>query len=221
MQTAHELFIHELTDILDAEQKLVEALGKQAEESSRPDLQKAFQSHQQQTQKQVERLQQCFEILEEEAEETECKGIGGLIAEHDSFMEEEEPSEDLIDIFNAAAATKVESYEICAYESLINLAEQMDHTKVVRLLNQNLKEEQQTLKKMQGLLKKLKPENLGMEDEEEEDEDMDESMEGDEEENASADADEADDEGSSNHDSGRRAAKKSNAGSKPRRGKAA
>lgn len=58
MQTAHEMFIHELTDMLDAEQNLVEALGKQSEESSRPDLQKAFQSHQAQTEKQVERLRQ-------------------------------------------------------------------------------------------------------------------------------------------------------------------
>ena len=36
MQTGHELFIHELQDLLDAEQQLVEALGEQAEESSRP-----------------------------------------------------------------------------------------------------------------------------------------------------------------------------------------
>ncbi len=63
MQTAHELFIHELTDILDAERRLVEALGKQAEECSRPDLKKAFETHQAQTQKQVERLEQAFESL--------------------------------------------------------------------------------------------------------------------------------------------------------------
>src|SRR4051794_13947630 len=106
MQTAQELFVHGLTDMLDAEQKLVEALGKQAEESSRPDLQKAFQSHQQQTQKQVERLQQCFDLLDEEAQESECKGIAGIIEEHDTFTEQEDPSEDLLDIFNAAAATK-------------------------------------------------------------------------------------------------------------------
>lgn len=214
MQTARELFVHELTDILDAEQKLVEALANQAEESSRPDLQKAFQTHQQQTQKQVERLHQCFELLDEEPEETECKGIGGLIAEHDTFKEEEDPAEDLMDIFNAGAATKVESYEICAYESLINLAQQMDETKVVRLLNQNLKEEQQTLKKMQGFLKKLKPERLDMEEE-----DQDESMEEGGEEYASMDSsDEGDSSGASSQ---RRGAKKSSSSSKPRRGRAA
>ncbi len=174
MQSAHELFIHELQDMLDAEQQLVEALGAQAEESSRPDLQKAFQSHQAQTEKQVERLQQVFESIGEEAEEVECKGIRGLIEEHDHFKEEEEPAEDIMDIFNVGAAEKVESYEICAYESLIRLADEMGHTKASKLLSQNLKEEQATLKKMQAFSKKLKPENLGM-DEEDEEGDQDET----------------------------------------------
>jgi ferritin-like metal-binding protein YciE len=168
MQTAHELFVHELQDMLDAEQQLVEALGSQAEESSRPELRKAFQSHQAQTEKQVERLRQVFESIGEEPEEVECKGIRGLIEEHDHFMEEEDPADDIMDIFNTGAAEKVESYEICAYEGLIRLADLMGHTKASKLLNQNLKEEQQTLKKMQAFSKKLKPENMGMEDEEEE-----------------------------------------------------
>ncbi len=168
MQTAHEMFVHELTDMLDAEQKLVEALGKQADESSRPDLQKAFQSHQAQIEKQVERLRQCFELLGEEPEDAECKGIRGLIEEHDSFVEEQNPAEDLVDIFNSVAAAKVESYEIQAYQSLIRMADLMEHTKVSRLLNQTLKEEQQTLKKMEGFSRKLKPQNLGMGEEEEE-----------------------------------------------------
>jgi ferritin-like metal-binding protein YciE len=165
METAHELFIHELGDMLDAEKKLVEALGKQAEESSRPELQKAFQSHQAQTEKQVERLQQVFEDLGEQPEETECKGIKGLIEEHDAFQEED-PSEDLRDIFNVGAAVKVERYEISAYEGLIRLAQQMKHTKAVKLLNQNLKEEQQTARKMESFEKKLKPERMGMGEEE-------------------------------------------------------
>jgi len=215
MQTARELFIHELTDMLDAEQKLVEALGTQAEESSRSDLQKAFESHQQQTQKQVERLQQCFDLLDEEAEETECKGIAGIIAEHDTFAEEEEPSEDLMDIFNVGAATKVESYEIAAYEGLINLAQQLGETKVERLLNQNLKEEQATLKKMQGFSRKLKPQQLEMEEEDEED--SGEYAEADDE-----GYDSASDEESSTNSSGSRAGKKgSSSTAKPRRGKVA
>jgi ferritin-like metal-binding protein YciE len=169
MQTAHELFTHELADMLDAERKILEALSEQAEETTNPQLQKAFEAHRDQTETQVQRLEQCFEQLDEEPEETECAGIRGLIEEHDN-MKEEDPSEDILDVFNVAAATKVERYEITAYESLIRLSDMMGHTKVSRLLNQNLKEEQQTLKKMEGFAKKIKPERMGMGEDEEEEE---------------------------------------------------
>ena len=83
MQTAHELFLHELSDMLGAERKILEALDQQSEESSRPELKKAFDSHRQLTEKQIQRLEQTFESLEEEAGQAECKGIEGLVAEHD------------------------------------------------------------------------------------------------------------------------------------------
>ena len=98
MQTAHELFIHELNDMLDAERKLVEALGEQAENASNPQLQKALASHQAQTEKQVQRLEQAFESIEAEPEQTECKGIKGLIEEYETFKEQI-PSVDILDVF--------------------------------------------------------------------------------------------------------------------------
>ncbi len=162
MQTAHELFLHGLSDILDGERQLVEALTKHAEQASRPDLKKAFEAHRQQTEKQVQRLEQVFESLGERAEDTECKGIKGLIEEHETFMEED-PSPDLADIESVIGAAKVEAYEINEYEGLVRLGQQMGHRKAVQLLNQNLREEQQTLKKMQALGKKLKPQRTGME----------------------------------------------------------
>src|SRR4051812_22022289 len=167
IQTAHELYIHELTDMLSAEQQLVEALAEQAEAASNAQLKKAFESHRNQTIKQVERLQQCFQEIGEEPEQSECKGIKGLIEEFKSFAEEQDPSPDILDHFACGAAAKVEDYEICSYESLIELAESMDHTKAVRLLNQSLKEEESTLEKMEKFSEKLQPENLGMEEMEE------------------------------------------------------
>src|SRR5689334_5276340 len=165
MQTAKELFIHELTDMLDAEKKLIEALGELSEDDPRPELQKAFSAHQEQTQGHAERIQQVFQELGEEPEETECKGIKGLIEERESFKEED-PAEDILAAFDVGAAIKVESYEINAYTSLIDMAQDLGLNKAVKLLNQNLKEEQQTLKKMQAFQKKVKPENLGIEEEE-------------------------------------------------------
>ena len=167
MQTARDLFVHELQDMLDAEQKLVEALAEQEEASTNDQLEKAFASHRAQTEGQVERLREVFELIGEEPEETECKGIKGLIEEVHAFMEES-PTEDLVDAFNIGAAIKVESYEINAYESLIDMADDLGFDKAKKLLNQNLKEEEQTLKKMEGFHKKIKPENLGVAEEEEE-----------------------------------------------------
>ena len=166
MQTAHELFLHELGDILNAERNLVDALGEQAQAVTDEQLKKAIADHRAQTEKQVERLQQVFEDLGEEAEEEECKGVKGLVEEWKSFTEEEDPSDDILNVVTISAAAKVESYEINAYESLIQMAQDMDHTKAVKLLQQNLKEEQQTLKKMQTFARKIKPELSGMEEEE-------------------------------------------------------
>ena len=167
MQTGHELFIHELSDMLDAERQLVEALEKNASDSSRPELRKAFEQHRKETEGQIQRLEKCFELLDEQPEETECHGIRGLIEEKEAFTEED-PSQDLIDVFNCGAAIKVESYEICAYESLIDMAREMKHTKVAQLLSQSLKEERNTLKKMQTLSQKIKPNQMMMEEVEEE-----------------------------------------------------
>jgi ferritin-like metal-binding protein YciE len=170
MQTAHELFIHELTDMLSAERQLVEALGEQANNASNNQLKKAFESHRNQTEKQVERLERCFEELGEEPEETECKGIRGLIEEYQTFANEEDPAEDILDVFAIDAAKKVESYEINAYNSLIELADMMEHTKVSKLLQQNLREEESTREKMEKLGEKIQPERMGMEEEDQEEE---------------------------------------------------
>ena len=166
METGHELFVHGLNDMMDAEHQLVDALEELASDSSRPELKKAFQQHRKETEGKIERLEQCFELLGEDQEETECHGIRGIVAEKESFSEED-PSDDLVDVFNVGAAIKSESYEICEYQSLIDMAREMKHTKVAQLLSQNLKEEKATLKKMENFSKKVKPNQMMSEEEEE------------------------------------------------------
>ena len=165
MQTGHELFVHGLNDMMDAERQLIDALEELAGDSSRADLKKAFEQHRRETEGQIQRLKQCFELLGEVPEETECHGIRGLIAEKKAFSEED-PSEDLIDVFNVGAAIKTESYEICEYESLIDMAREMKHTKVAQLLGQNLQEEKATLKKMETLSERVKPNEMTNEEQE-------------------------------------------------------
>ena len=169
METGHEMFLHELQDMMDAEHQLVEALGELSEDSSRSDLKKAFEKHRSETEGQVNRLEKCFELLGEEPDGAECHGIRGLIAEKKAFAEEN-PSEDLVDVFNVGAGIKAETYEICAYESLIEMAREMKHSKVARLLNQNLRQEAATLKKMKSFSKKVKPAQMMSEEEQDQSE---------------------------------------------------
>jgi len=166
METARELFAHELADMLDAEKKLTEALSELAEQSENKELKKGFEQHRQQTEEHVQRIEQVFEELGESPESTECKGLAGLIEEQKSFQEEE-PSPEILDVFNIGAAQKVESYEIRAYESLIALAQELGLRRASQLLARTLKEEEQTLKKLQTLSRKVKPSQTGMEGEEE------------------------------------------------------
>jgi ferritin-like metal-binding protein YciE len=159
METGHELFVHGLSDMLDAEKQLVQALDDNSKDSSRRDLQDAFAQHLRETEGQIDRLQQCFELLGEQPEETQCHGVRGMIQEKQAFLEHN-PSEDLIDVFNVEAAIKLESYEICEYESLVEMAREMKHTKVAQLLSHNLKEEKAALKKMRAFSKKVEPHEM-------------------------------------------------------------
>lgn len=171
METAREFFVHELGDMLDAERKILEILEQQQDEVQNPKMQKAIEQHHAQTEKQIERLEQVFEEIGASVEGSECKGIEGLKQEKEAFMQED-PSENLVEAFNIGATIKVEHYEIAAYTGLIDLAEKMGEKKAVRLLNQNLREELQMLKKAEGFSSKFKPENMGMEEEIEEEEEI-------------------------------------------------
>jgi len=165
MQTGHELFVHGLSEMLDGERQLLVALQELESDSTNQQLKHAFAVHRKETQNQIERLNQSLELIGESPEPIQCKGIKGIIEEKKALMDED-PSEDILDVFNIRAAAKAEAYEICEYESLIQLSREMKHAKVAQLLSQTLKEEQAVLKKMEAFSKKIKPKEMMTEEEE-------------------------------------------------------
>jgi ferritin-like metal-binding protein YciE len=167
MESGQEFLVHQLKDILDGERKILRTLEEGIQESRLPELKRSFEQHHQQTEKQIQRLEQCFQELDEEPEQSECAGIKGIIEEKKLFMQQA-PSDKLIDLFNVGSASKIEHYEIAAYTGLIDLGQKMGERGVVRLLQQNLREEEQMLKKCESIIKKSKPEQLGAEEVEEE-----------------------------------------------------
>lgn len=161
MQTAWELFIHELRDALNFENKLIHVLGEQARETDREELQRAFTQHRKQTEQHAERLIDIFRELGETPEQADCKGIDGLKEEKLALLKEN-PSKELLDLINVNAGIKVERYEISAYESLVALAKELGATRSADLLQQTLREEEQTLHLLQEFSPRLMPKRLGI-----------------------------------------------------------
>jgi ferritin-like metal-binding protein YciE len=155
MTNPRELFLHELGDILYAEQMLVRTLPQLEQEASDAELAKGFQQHAKETRQQVENLQKAFRKLGEPVKAEKCPGLEGIKAEHDQFVQQESPAPEVLDSFLTGAAARTEHYEIASYEGLITMARAMGERDVVQLLDKNLKQEKETLKKVNSISKRL------------------------------------------------------------------
>src|SRR6185312_2568285 len=148
--TLHDAFLDDLRDSYDAEKQLTKALAKLAKASSSPKLRQAFESHLEETQGQIERLDRVFESLDEKARGKHCDGIAGIIEEGKSIMAEDF-DETTMDACLIAAGQRAEHYEMAAYGTLVAWAEAMGHTEAARLLQRTLDEEKAADKKLSGL----------------------------------------------------------------------
>ncbi len=155
MTEPRELFMHELSDILYAENQLVKALPKLASEASDKELSSGFEAHLEQTKGHVERLKKVFETLDEPAKGEKCPGIEGIITEHNEFMSKEDPSPEICDLFLTGAGARAEHYEIAAYSGLVTMANALGESESAGLLEQNLREEKAALEKLEAAAMRL------------------------------------------------------------------
>jgi ferritin-like metal-binding protein YciE len=159
--TPQQLFKHELQDMYYAEKTLATTLPKLAQEASDAELTRAFTAHQKETESHVANLEKVFKHLGESAQAHQCPGIDGIKKEHDDFMKENEPSAKMRDAFLTGAAARAEHYEIAAYTGLVNQARALGEREAVELLQQNLKQEKEALKKVETISKRLLKESNG------------------------------------------------------------
>jgi ferritin-like metal-binding protein YciE len=142
--TLQDLFLDMLKDIYYAEKKILKALPKMAKALDKGSkLAAAFETHREQTEGQIERLEQVFELLDKPAKGKKCEAIEGLTAEADELMESVECSATL-EAGLLAGAQAVEHYEIARYGTLIAWAKLLGHDEAVSLLEETLEEEQDT-----------------------------------------------------------------------------
>ena len=142
-KTLDDLFLDTLKDIYYAEKQILKALPKMARASQSEEGKAAFLKHRDQTQGQIERLEQVFELIGKPARGKTCEAIQGILAEGEEIMEEFKGSVAL-DAGLISSAQAVEHYEIARYGTLKNWAGQLGLKDAVALLDATLQEEVET-----------------------------------------------------------------------------
>jgi ferritin-like metal-binding protein YciE len=143
ISTMDDLFVHGLRDIYYAENQILESLPDMRAKATNPQLQQAFMEHETQTQGQVERLRQVFQLHGVEPGGVDCPAIDGIIEEADEIAGEiDDPR--VLDAALLAAAQAVEHYEISRYGTLVAWARELGREDCASLLQANLDEEKQT-----------------------------------------------------------------------------
>ncbi len=150
MDSLATLFEETVRDIYYAEKKILKALPKMAKKATSTKLAKAFDAHAAETEAQVERLEQVFELIGKAPRGKTCPAIDGIIEEGEEIMKEAE-DDTVRDAGMLAAAQAVEHYEITRYGTLKSWASKLGMTEAVKLLDATLKEEKATDLKLTDL----------------------------------------------------------------------
>jgi ferritin-like metal-binding protein YciE len=158
IETPRDLFLHELGDILYVERTLVdETLPTLISEVQDEEFRTGLEAHLKQTRQHVSNVERVFEIFGEEPQAEKCVGFEGLTKEHDQLSAES--STELIDLVDLGAAARTENYEIAAYEGLRRMAKSLGEDDAVGLLDENLKQEKETLRQVEKIATRISNES--------------------------------------------------------------
>jgi ferritin-like metal-binding protein YciE len=186
INSMQDLLVEELRELLDAEKQALRAYPRLIKAVSSERLKQAFEEHSQETEGQVERLNEIFEELDTRPRAKTCEALRGLVEDAQAIIKEDLTPE-LLDVALIAAAQKMEHFEIAAYGSAQAHAEALEIDKAAELLEETLGEE----KAMDQRLNEIALEDVNeraLEAEQEEGEEGEEEQEGEEEAKPQAEA---------------------------------
>lgn len=147
-----DLFHHQLKDIYSAETQIVKALPEMIENANNDKLKNAFSDHLEETQEQVERLEEIGKELKIKMAGETCEAMKGLIKEAKSFISED-AEQHVRDAGIIADAQRIEHYEISAYGTVVEYARALGEISIAKKLEQSLKEESNADEKLTKLAK--------------------------------------------------------------------
>ncbi|MFP5235454.1 MAG: ferritin-like domain-containing protein [Acidobacteriota bacterium] len=135
-----ELYIAQLRYLLSTENQIVKGLPTMIEHAQDPQLKQAFQSHLQETEGHVTRLQEILGELDSSDSEKKDPILAAIVGSGEMITKETEEGP-VRDAGLIATAQKVEHYEMASYGTARDWATQLGHTRHAAMLQQTLDEE--------------------------------------------------------------------------------
>ena len=149
INTSQNMFGADIQTMLDAEHRFVKGMEEMLQKATAPQVQQILNVHIQQTQHQIQNLQQVCSLLGIQAQRGHCHAAEGLVDDAKHMMDETSNNPALLNLAIGAAGDKIEHFEIGAYTPLIATAQSMQQPQIVQLLQQNLQQEQETAQKIE------------------------------------------------------------------------
>jgi ferritin-like metal-binding protein YciE len=174
-QGLRALWIDELRDLYDVENRLIKALPKMAKAANSEKLRAGFEEHLEQTKGHLDRLKEIFDNIGEKPKAKKCAGMMGIIKEGSELLQEDFEGA-VMDAAIISAAQRVEHYEVAAYGCVRDWAQLLGEGEASQLLEKTLEEEEETDQKLTEIARnEVNPQAKEMsaaqeEEEEEEDE---------------------------------------------------
>lgn len=154
LNSLQELYVEQLRDLYDAENRLVKALPKMAKAATLPELQRGFEEHLEQSRQHISRLEQVFNGLGVSPKGKTCEAMKGLIEEGEEMIKEKADAP-VKDAGLIAAAQRVEHYEMAGYGTVRTWANQLGRRDDANILQQTLNEEGETDHKLTKLAESI------------------------------------------------------------------
>jgi ferritin-like metal-binding protein YciE len=154
LTTARDLFVHELSDAMSAEQQILKMLPELQEEAQNSEVREALRTHEQETRQQLKNIQEVFQQIDEKPEATVCFAMKGIADEHKALLKAQ-PSPEVLELANLGSAAKTEHYEMAMYTGLVQMARDLGHEEAAQLLQDNLDQEKTMAVRVEMLAREL------------------------------------------------------------------
>lgn len=137
-----ELYITTLKHALNSERQIVDkGLPAMIEQSTNPELKRAFQTHLTESREHISRLERILDARAGEVDDATCKVTSSLISTAESNVSDA-ANESIRDVILISAGNQVEHHEIAVYGTLRTWAEVLGENQDAAILEKTLEEEE-------------------------------------------------------------------------------